>query len=100
MVMVNFVWKIAYVTHAGPPLYDLPSLHPAVRDHQSHLLRYGAITLSPEDSAARPASRGYFVEYTRDILNAHEIKLSRTCAVLVLYPAALTRSMLDQGRNS
>ena len=57
MVMVNFVWMIADVTHTGPPLYDLLGLHPAVRDHQSYLLRYDSITLSPEDSASCPASQ-------------------------------------------
>jgi hypothetical protein len=100
MVMVNFVWMIAYVTHAGPPLYDLLSLHPAVWDHQSYLLRYGSITLSPEDRASCPTSREGALRWMRP---RHARRIRDKAAVddpLTLYSAALTRSMLDQGRNS
>jgi hypothetical protein len=100
MVMVNFVRMIAYVTHAGPPLYDLLSLHPAVWDHQSYLLRYGSITLSPEDRASCPTSREGALRWMRP---RHARRIREKAAAddaLTLYSAALTRSMLDQGRNS
>jgi hypothetical protein len=97
--MVNFVWMLADVTHAGPPSFDPPDFHP---DAGTNNRTCCSMTLSTSSQKTVPRvplhETGLPTWDATETLSSYLSSLTRS--VPLRYSVALTRSMLDQGRNS